>query len=162
MEACSIDGEASQPPLFGSASARNALCIKAEGYVVRANEMMNRARVLVQGDRVGAVSVLTANRVRLCEHFQGYQRFKHTQIFDPVVSYGRPSSKIVAHSMKVDCLTLGETFAAYHNRWLGLTAGEWVVYRRDMLSTTETMASNLRAEMRAIKQLLMIADLYTL
>lgn len=148
------------PPLFGSASARDALRIKAEASVARANEMMSRARALVLDDRVHAIDLLTTKRIRLCEHFQRYQRFKHAQIFDPVVEYAPASSKVVARSMKIDCMELGETFAAYHNRWLGLKAHDWAAYRQDMLHTTEMMQANIAAEIRAIRQLLMISDLY--
>lgn len=148
------------PPLFGSASARDTLRVKAEASVARASEMMNRARALVLDDRVHAIDLLTAKRIRLCEHFQRYQRFKHAQIFDPVVEYAPASSKVVARSMKIDCMALGERFAAYHNRWLGLKAHDWAAYRQDMLHTTEMMQANIAAEIRAIRQLLMISDLY--
>lgn len=156
-----VTGRASElPPLFGCAPARDALRIEAEASVAQASEMMNRARALVLGDRVHSIDLLTAKRIRLCEHFQRYQRFKHVQIFDPVVEYAPASSKVVARSMKIDCMALGERFAAYHNRWLGLKAHDWAAYRQDMLHTTEMMQANIAAEIRAIRQLLMISDLY--
>lgn len=152
---------ASEPPLlFGSASARDALRVEAEASVAQASRMMNRARALVLGGRVHAIELLTAKRVRLCEHFQRYQRFKHGKIFDPVVEFAPASSKVVARSMKIDCMALGERFGAYHNRWLGLKADDWPAYRQDMLYTTEMMQLNIDEEIRAIRQLLMISSLY--
>ncbi|RYF09861.1 MAG: hypothetical protein EOO77_22815 [Oxalobacteraceae bacterium] len=151
---------AGKPPLFGSASARAALGMEAEAYVARASEMMDRARAIVHSDRVRAIDLLQAKRVRLCEHFTRYQRFKHTQIFNPIIVHAPASSKVVARTMKIDCMELGETFAAYHNRWLGMRPKEWPAYRRDMLSTTEMMQTSINAEIRAIRQLLMISDLY--
>jgi len=45
-------------PLFGPASARAALGMEAETYVARAGEMMNRARAIVQDNRVQAIASL--------------------------------------------------------------------------------------------------------
>ena len=149
-----------KPPLFGPASARAALGMEAETYVARAGEMMNRARAIVQDNRAQAIGLLEAKRFRLCNHFSRYQIFKHTQIFNPVIEHAPSSSKVVARAMKVDCIELGETFSRYTNRWIGLESKDWTDYRQDMLLTTEMMQKNINAEIRAIRQLLMISSLY--
>jgi hypothetical protein len=146
--------------LFGSASARAALSLEAENFAIRAKLMMQRARMIVQDDRVDAIALLKARRISFCDHLNRYQRFKHSQIFDPIVVHAPASSRIVARSMKVDCIALGDTFSAYHNRWLGLTKGDWASYKRDMFVTTEMMMTNVDAELRAIRQLLMISNIY--
>lgn len=62
--------------------------------------------------------------------------------------------------MKIDCIELGEIFSGYNNRWLGLEYNDWTYYRKDMLLTTEMMQENINAEIRAIRQLLIISSLY--
>jgi len=62
--------------------------------------------------------------------------------------------------MKIDCIELGETFSRYTNRWIGLESKDWTDYRQDMLLTTGMMPENINAEIRAIRQLLMISSLY--
>lgn len=148
------------PLLFGDAKARRALTAQAEGQVARALLMLNRARALVAAERSDCIDLLNARRAALGVHLQQYQRFKHGQIFDPVVSRGQPSSRVIARTMKVDCLTLGEDFAAYHTRWLRVRSSEWQSYREDMLSTTGRLAFHLDAELRAMRQLIMISDFY--
>jgi len=157
-----VKGEviAGKPPIFGPASARAALGMEAETYVARAGEMMNRARAIVKDNRVQAIGLLEAKRFRLCNHFSRYQIFKHTQIFNPVIEHAPASSRVVARAMKVDCIELGETFSRYTNRWLGLKFKDWTDYRQDMILTTEMMQENINAEIRAIRQLLMISSLY--
>ena len=149
-----------KPPLFGPASARAALGMEAETYVARAGEMMNRARAIVRDNRVQAIGLLEAKRFQLCNHFSHYQVFKHTQILNPVIEHAPASSKVVARAMKIDCIELGETFSLYSNRWIGLESDEWTDYRQDMLLTTGMMQENINAEIRAIRQLLMISSLY--
>lgn len=146
--------------LFGPEPARDALCREADWYVARATLMMRRARLLVLDDRVDCTTLLTARRGSLGEHFRRYQRFKHGMIFDPVVQHGRPSSKVVARSMKVDCMALAEHFSAYQIRWHRVCQSDWLFYRADMLCTTDSMATHLDAELRAIRQLLMISEFY--
>jgi hypothetical protein len=157
-----VKGEviAGKPPLFGPASARAALGMEAETYVARAGEMMNRARAIVRDNRVQAIGLLEVKRFQLCDHFSRYQIFKHAQIFNPVIEHAPASSKVVARAMKIDCIELGDTFSLYNNRWHGLESNEWADYRRDMLLTTEMMQENINAEIRAIRQLLMISSLY--
>ncbi|RYE97844.1 MAG: hypothetical protein EOO77_38320 [Oxalobacteraceae bacterium] len=155
-----LDEIVAKPRLFGSATARAALGAEAEAYVARASQMISRARAIVQGDRVKALDLLEARRQTLCNHFGRYQRFKHGQIFNPIIDHAPASSKVVARSMKIDCIALGEIFAGYHSRWVGLRRDEWTAYRHDMLCTTEMMQANIAAEMRAIRQLLMISDIY--
>ena len=147
-------------PSFEAAGARAVLNLQAEAYVARALTLLNRTRALVRADRVRAFGLLTARRVALASHLQRYQRFKHGQIFDPVVQHGRASSRVVAHTMKLDCMELGEVFSAYHNRWLGCRPSDWDAYARDTLSTVDMLTTNLNAELRAMRQLLMISDLY--
>jgi len=146
--------------LFGSVDARDALGMEATSQVGRAAAMMRRARTLVAADRSGCLPLLTARRVVLAGHLQRYQRFKHGRIFDPVVRYGSPSSMIVARTMKVDCMAMGEVFGAYHARWLRVRAPEWRGYRADMIDTVDMLLVHLEAELRAIRQLLLISDLY--
>jgi len=148
------------PAMFDLPETRDALRIEAERYVGRATLMIDRARALVLSERVQAIDLLTAQRGALGDHFGRYQRFKHSAIFDPVVEHGPTSSKLVARTMKVDCMALGERFAAYQARCLGLGASDWTYYRRDMLATTEALTVNLRAELRAIRQLLTISGFY--
>lgn len=151
---------AARVSLFGPAAAREALHREGEGYVIRAFSMLRRARALVTDDRVGNVALLGQQRERLAVHLGRYQRFKHSQIFDPVVEHGPASSKIVARTMKFDCFQLGETFTAYHARWRHLRAPEWSTYRADMIATTDLLRTSMEAELRAIQQLLMISHLY--
>jgi len=148
------------PSLFGAEAARDALCRRADGYVARATVMMRRARLLVLDDRAERIDLLTARRVALCEHFGRYQQFKHGSIFDPVVRHGRASSRIVARTMKLDCMALGERFGGYHARWLGMRRADWPHYRKDMLATVDMLSVHLRDELRAMRQLLTIADFY--
>lgn len=156
-----VDGNDATPlALFGSPEERAALCQRAEAYVSRSLVMMHRARRLVLNDRVEAIGLLSARRPLLGAHFASYQRFKHVEIFDPVVQVGPSSSKLVARTMKIDCIQLGHAFREYSNRWLRLTDWEWPSYRADMLETTEALAGHLEAELRAMRQLLMISDLY--
>jgi hypothetical protein len=147
-------------PLFGTSATREALGQQAEAYVSRALVMLGRARAVVRDDRVDAIDLLTARRGALGRHFQGYQKFKHGSIFDPVVRDGTASSKVVARTMKVDCVLLGELFCTYHMRWLRLCPAEWSVYRRDMEATAATLEQHLTAELRAMRQLLLISNLY--
>lgn len=151
---------AARPIFFGPELSRRSLENEAEAYVKRAITMIDRARALVIADRVGAVGLLSAYRATLGNHFQSYQRFKHGRIFDPVVRHGTPSAQVVARSMKVDCLQLGEAFAGYNTRWLGQRAGEWSAYREDMLEVTAMLKVSLTAELRAMRQLLMISAFY--
>lgn len=154
-------GVAPDPPrLFASALTVAGLQREAEAHVARALTMMSRARCLVEADRRDAIDLLTASRIRLGGHFKRYQAFKHGNIFDPVVEFGPASSKVVARTMKVDCMQLGELFGAYHARWLGMRPGEWSGYRRDMLETVEMLTGHLEAELRAMRQLLLISNLY--
>jgi hypothetical protein len=146
--------------LFGPPAARDALQHQGEAYVARAITMIRRARALVEDDRVGNVALLAQQSDRLAAHLGRYQRFKHGQIFDPVVDHGPASSKIVARTMKFDCFQLGETFAAHHARWRHLRAPEWAIYRADMIATTELLRTSMEAELRAIRQLLMISHFY--
>lgn len=153
------DETALAPPLLlASAEARRELTIQAETYVARALVSLNRAKALVVAERSDCVELLTARRATLSTHLQNYQRFKHNNIFDPVMLFGLSSSKVVARTMKVDCVALGEEFAAYHMRWLRLHTSEWHRYRDDMLSTVDNLAVHLDAELRAIRQLIMISD----
>lgn len=146
--------------LFGHSAARDALRRQAETYVAQAMVAMRRAQLLVEHDRVDTARLLTARRHALGSHFGRYQRFKHGSIFDPVVRHGPASSRVVARTMKVDCVELGEVFGAYTARWRDLRAADWPAYRRDMLTTVDMLTINLQAELRAIRQLLMISDLY--
>jgi len=145
---------------FSTLNQREALRLEASAYVARARTMMARARALVEADRVDAIALLTLRRAGLACHFQRYQRFKHGRIFDPVVARGLSSSALVARSMKVDCLQLGEVFGGYHARWRALRPTSWDAYRRDMLATTTMLGEHLDAELRAIGQLLAIAAFY--
>jgi len=157
-----VKGEviAGKPPLFGPASARAALGMEAETYVARAGEMMNRARAIVRDNRVQAIGLFEVKRFRLCNHFSRYRIFKHIQIFNLVIQHAPASSKVVAKAMKIDCIELGDTFSRYTNRWIGLKSNDWTDYRQDMLLTTEMMQASINAEIRAIRQLLMISSLY--
>jgi len=146
--------------LFGPAAARDALGREAETQVARAAIMMRRARMLVAADRQECLALLAARQLALAVHLQRYQRFKHGRIFDPVVQHGSPAAVIVARIMKVDCMQMGEVFGAYHARWLRLCAAEWPGYRRDMIATVDMLLMHLDAELRAIRQLLLISDLY--
>lgn len=146
------------PLLLASAEARRELTLQAETYVARAFVSLNRARALVKAERLDCIELLTARRVALAAQLQKYQRFKHNNIFDPVMMLGLSSSKVVARTMKVDCLALGEDFAAYHTRWLRLHASEWQRYREDMLSMVYNLSAHLDAELRAMRQLIMISD----
>lgn len=148
------------PALFGSSAQREALRFEAEGYVRRASLMMGRARALVTDDRVDAIALLTERRTALATHFQRYQRLKHGGVFDPIVEYAPTSSKIIARTMKIDCMELGEEFAAYHTRWLRVPPSEWRLYKADMLATVDKLEQRLEAELRAIRQLLMVAEFY--
>ena len=129
-------------------------------YVARARMMVARARTLVLADRQDAIDLLANRRRNLGEHFTRYQVFKHANIFDPIVEHGPASSKVVARSMKMDCLELGETYRAYLDRWLGLTPREWASYRRDMLAVAEVLATHLDVELCSMRQLLMISRFY--
>lgn len=162
MSALLRDGGApiAPPSLFGSAEARAALHNEAEAYVSRAFTMMRRAEALVAGERIGSLALLAGNRDRLTAHLGRYQRFKHGQIFDPVVSHGPASSRIVARTMKLDCFQLGEVVTAYHARWRHLRATEWTIYRAEMAETIAMLQRSMEAELRAIRQLLMISTLY--
>ena len=122
--------------------------------------MIGRARALVLGDRVRAISLLTKRRIALGACLQAYQRFKHGSIFDPVVRHGSASSQIVARTMKTDCLELGAVFGAHHAQWLALHPADWRAYRADTLSVSDMLIVRMEAELRAIRQLLMIADFY--
>lgn len=155
------DIEPMPPLLFGSLASIRKLEAEAENFVARALVMMIRARHLVEADRMGAIALLNACRKRLGEHFKRYQIFKHGQIFDPVVSFGPASSKIVARGMKIDCMQLGETFSAYTDRWRKLSPRDWPTYRRDMIELVEMITANLQDELRAMRQLLMIAKLHS-
>ena len=153
------DGIPKAPPLlFASAETRRELTLQAETYVARALVSLNRAKALVVADRSDCIELLAARRVTFAAHLQNYQRFKHSNIFDPVMLFGLSSSKVVARSMKVECLALGEEFTAYHTRWLGLHASEWQRYCRDMLATADNLSVHLDAELRAMRQLIMISD----
>ncbi|MFK3891269.1 hypothetical protein [Sphingomonas sp. NPDC079357] len=155
------DGELSEAPiLFGSSDQRKALRIEVERYVMRASLMMRRARMLVTNDRVDACALLTDRRTALGQHFQRYQRLKHGSIFDPIVAYAPTSSKIVARGMKIDCMELGQEFVAYQTRWLRVPRSEWRWYKADMIATVDKLSLNLDAELRAIRQLLMVAEFY--
>ncbi|GAA4221623.1 hypothetical protein GCM10022253_28100 [Sphingomonas endophytica] len=149
-----------EPSLFGSTDQRTALRAQAEAYVLRANLMMRRARILVTQDRVDACALLTDRRNALGQHFQRYQRLKHGSIFDPIVAYAPTSSKIVARGMKIDCMELGQEFVAYQTRWLRVPPSEWRWYKADMLATADKLSLHLDAELRAIRQLLMVAEFY--
>lgn len=153
-----VEAPLTAPLLLANTEARRALTVHAETYVARALVSLNRARALVEAERSECIELLTARRVTLAAHLQNYQHFKHNNIFDPVMLFGLSSSKVVARTMKVDCLTLGEEFAAYHTRWLRLHASEWQRYREDMLSTVHNLSVHLDAELRAMRQLIMISD----
>lgn len=148
------------PILFGTTAQRETLRFQAEGFVARAGVMMQRARVLVTDDRVGQIGLLTKRRAALGAHFQCYQRLKHGSIFDPIVQYAPTSSKIVARTMKIDCMELGEEFARYHSRWIRFQPADWRPYKADMLATVDKLVVHLDAELRAIRQLLMVAEHY--
>lgn len=148
------------PALFGPSGQREALRVQAESYVRRASVMMRRARALVAADRVDALNLLTARRTALGAHFQRYQRLKHGSIFDPIVAHAPTSSKIIARTMKLDCMELGDEFSKYHTRWLRASPSDWRFYKADMLATVEKLATNLDAELRAINQLLMVSTFY--
>ncbi len=148
------------PPLFDNIGSIDALRLEAEGYVARAFTMMSRARNVVQSDHSAMISVLNGRRLQLGAHFGRYQAFKHGQIFDPVIEFGSASSRVVARAMKVDCMALGEEFGAYQSRWLGLGQNDWTSYRRDMLATVETLTSHLEAELRAMRQLILISRMH--
>lgn len=156
-----IDAGLSEAPiLFGSSDQRRALRLQAEGYVLRASLMMRRAQMLVANDRVDAVDLLTDRRTALGLHFQRYQQLKHGSIFDPIVTYAPTSSKIVARGMKIDCMELGQEFVEYQARWLRVPQLEWRWYKADMLATVSKLSFHLDAELRAIRQLLMVAEFY--
>lgn len=148
------------PSLFDSPAARRALQVEAEAYVERAMAMVNRARSIVDGDRLEAANLLAGRRAALADHLQRYQRFKHRQIFDPVIQRGTSANQIVARSMKVECVQMGELFSGYHARWLRLEPMEWRRYRKDMQDTSALLAAHLDAELAAIRKLLQLADFY--
>lgn len=162
MSRSSDIGSTAFEPRRASQSAASAAVLsgEAELFVKRALSMMGRARLLVEADREDATIALNQARARLGQHFLRYQAFKHSQIFDPIVTFGPASSKVVARSMKVDCMQLGETFGSYRDRWFRFRPNEWPSYRRDMLETTDLLKVHLEAELRAMQQLLMISKLY--
>lgn len=151
---------AKPPSLFGNLADREALRTQADAYVQRAISMLDRAEALVQADRMDAADVLSQRRSALALHFQSYQRFKHLQIFDPVVQHGPASSKVVARTMKVDCVLLGNQFNDYHVRWQFMQSADWHAYKRDMLQTVSNLRSNLTEELRAIRQLISLSAFY--
>lgn len=146
--------------LFGSGTTHGALLDEADAYVVRARTMLRRAHVLIMADRVGSNALMARHRDRLTAHLRRYQRFKHERIFDPVLRHGLASSRIVARRMKLDCYQLGETITAYHARWRYLSAAEWPAHRADMLLIAGIIERSMQAELRAIRQLLMISTHY--
>jgi hypothetical protein len=147
-------------PLLHTQIARRALRAEAEAHVRRISTTLRRSRTLAAAGRSGTTDLLAARRGVACDLLHHYQRFKHGRIFDPVVAHGPASSKVVARSMKSDCVTLGLSFAAFHARWDGVRAAEWPAYREDLLVNVDGMLAALASELRAIDQLLAIAELY--
>lgn len=149
------------PFLFDtSAAGRHALQVEADSYAVRILRMVNRARAVAHDNRCETLDLLSARRRALCDLLTAYQKFKHTRVFDPVVRLGSGSSKVIARTLKIECMQMGATFSAYNSRWLRTRQSEWQAYRPDMLSVTEQLIEHIVSERRAIKQLLDIADLY--
>lgn len=149
------------PFLFDTSPAgRNALQVEADVYAVRILRSVNRARAVVDGDRHDALPILAARRRTLCILLTSYQRFKHARVFDPVVRLGSGSSKVVARTLKIECMSMGDAFSAYNARWHGMKQSEWSAYRPDMLLTTEALIDHVVSERTAIRKLLMISDLY--
>lgn len=146
--------------LFTSAAARRALHREADAFVDRATAMIHRARMLVVADRLDAAPLLAGRRAALSRHLHLYQQFKHCRVFDPVVAHGTASSRVVARTLKAECVQMGGIFGAYHARWSRMEAGEWPRYRRDMIETVDLLLIHLEAERGAIRQLLMISDFY--
>lgn len=143
---------------FGPGAQPATLHLEAERYTARAILMINRARALVAGDRVAALDVLSARRTALTAHFTRYQRFKHCCIFDPAIEHGGASRKIIALTMKLDCIAMGERFGAYKTRCLGVTRAGWACYREDMLATTEQLIVELNAQLDGIQHIVLLAD----
>jgi hypothetical protein len=152
-----------EPPIYLTASERQALDLRVEAIVTRAVAMIRRGRALALGDRRRAATLLMARREALCRLLQRYQRLKHDCIFDPVVQRGTASSKMVARNLKTECIQMGETFGAYHARWQYYDASdpsEWPRYRDDMLESTDALLAHLAAERQAVFRLLMISSFY--
>jgi len=125
--------------------------------------MIDAAQNVVAQDGPPQVADMNRRRDALAELLGRYQRFKHRDVFDPVVKLGSASRAIAARRMKTECILMGQQFEQYCTRWTGLsTASDWQAYRVDMRTICDQLVEHLRSEAVALRWLTAIEDLYAL
>jgi hypothetical protein len=82
---------------------------------------------------------LTVHRRRLTDAMQTFQRFKHNNIFDPIISKGY-GDKSIAAELKAGCVMLGSQYDAFRRKWSSTeVAASWPEYRLSAISMMTTI-----------------------
>lgn len=127
---------------------------EADQFVADAHEFMRRATEIVVSDHRDSSALLHDGRAGISELLGRYQRFKHCEVFDPVIAGADKYRAMTARALKCDCVLMGETFATYVRRWQHTDLdSEWDTYRLEMIAMVEALCAHLKAEHSAITAL---------
>lgn len=110
---------------------------------------------LIENEGLSSLSTLAARRWQMVRLLREYQIFKHSRIFDPAIAKGSSSEIAAAYKMKVNCIAIGDEFAAYVRHWSsGVIATNWEDYRFAMIEMSTSLMAHVKTERRDIDILL--------
>lgn len=105
--------------------------------------ILDIARPDLNRSYISAWPALAAYREKLSDAMQAFQRFKHDQIFDPIIARGH-SDRVVAAALKADCVMLGAQYDAFRQKWARTDASlNWPEYRLSAISMMTTIRKGL-------------------
>lgn len=117
-------------------------------------EMLKRGEGLLNAPERDA-GALARTRWELVRALMAYQRFKHSEIFDPVAAKGCTDEARLARRLKSDCLQMGEAFRAYVATWSSRSVLEcWAEYHPAALALVARIRDHMATERRETGRLL--------
>ncbi|MEG3126017.1 hypothetical protein [Sphingomonas sp. GB1N7] len=105
---------------------------------------------------IEAWPALVHHQQKIGSAMQRLQRFKHDNIFDPIITRGQ-SDKGIAEKLKADCVMLGGQYDAFRQKWAKADAGaNWPEYRLSAISMMTTIRKSFSEQEAVIKTLALV------
>jgi hypothetical protein len=118
--------------------------------------ILDVARPDLNRSALDAWPAIAVHREKLSDAMQTFQRFKHANIFDPIIAGGR-NDKTIAAELKADCVMLGNQYDAFRRRWISTEAkASWPEYRLSAIAMMTTIRKSF-AEQDVIVRTLNLA-----
>jgi hypothetical protein len=115
--------------------------------------VLDIARPDLNRSYVHAWPALAGHRQKLIEAMQAFQRFKHDQIFDPIIAKGE-SDNAMAAALKADCVMLGNQYDAFRRKWSGAEAkANWPEYRLSAIAMMTTIRRSFAEQDATVRTL---------